>query len=142
MNLIKKVGILAGALFLPLIAQAQATPAAAQGATSVPATPFNTVSSVLNFVCTIFGWMFYFLIALAVVFVVVAAFKYLTSSGNAEGVKSANSTLLYAAIAVAVALLAKGIPLIVADFLGAGSGVSACGAGAGSSGSNLTPIYQ
>ncbi|HVO28550.1 MAG TPA: hypothetical protein VMT81_01025 [Candidatus Paceibacterota bacterium] len=90
--------------------------------TNVPyASGFVSTQSVLNFGCTVFSWMFYGLIVLAVVFVVVGAYKYLTSSGEAEKVKSANNTLMYAAIAVAVALLAKAIPSIVASFLGAGS---------------------
>ena len=70
-------------------------------------------------------WAFYFLIVLAVIFVIVAAFKYLTAAGDPEKVKAAGATLLYAAVAIGVALLAKAVPLVVGSFVGA-SGVSSC----------------
>jgi formate-dependent nitrite reductase membrane component NrfD len=57
--------------------------------------------------------MFTFLIVLAIVFVLVAAFKYLTAAGDPEKVKSASHTLIYAAVAVVIAILAKGVPLII-----------------------------
>jgi uncharacterized membrane protein len=76
----------------------------------------------------VFGWAFYFLVVLAVIFVIIAAFKYLTASGDPEKVKSAGSTLLYAAIAIGVALLARAVPLVVGSFLsaGGGNGLSSC----------------
>jgi hypothetical protein len=55
----------------------------------------------------------------------VAAFKYLTASGDPEKVKGAGNTLLYAAIAIGVALLARAVPLVVSSFLGA-TGVTSC----------------
>jgi hypothetical protein len=104
-------------------AQIQGPSAPTQG--NVPQSNINSLQTVLNTVCIVFSWMFYFLIALAVVFIVVAAFRYLTAGGEAEKVKGAGQTLLYAAIAVGVALLARAIPLIVASFLGAGT-LSTC----------------
>ena len=66
----------------------------------------------------IINWIFWLLIVLTIIFVLIAAFKYLTAGGDPEKVKSAGSTLLYAAIAVVVALIAKGLPLIVSSFIG------------------------
>jgi uncharacterized membrane protein len=83
------------------------------------------LQGVLNLFCVIFSWAFYFLIALAVIFVLVAAFKYLTAGGDPEKVKAAGSTLLYAAVAIGVALLARAVPLVIGSFLGAGQ-VSSC----------------
>jgi len=90
-----------------------------------PQAQISSIGSVLNTVCIVFDWAFYFLVALAVIFIIVAAFKYLTAAGEPEKVKSAGSTLLYAAVAVGVALLARAVPLIVASFLGA-SGLTTC----------------
>ncbi len=84
-----------------------------------PPPPVSTMQNLLDLTCVVFGWLFYFLIALTVVFIVIAAYRYLTASGNPEKIKGATNTILYAAIAVAVALLAKSLPLIVGDFLGA-----------------------
>ena len=109
-------------LVLPMLAHAApATPNPAQGAENVPYANIVSVQGALNLFCTIYGWMFYFLVALAIIFIVIGAYRYLTSAGEAEKVKSAQNTLLYAAIAIAVALLAWGIPQIVADFFGASS---------------------
>jgi hypothetical protein len=91
----------------------------------VPQGQITSLQGVLQTLCTVFAWAFYFLIVLAVIFVIVAAFKYLTAAGDPEKVKSAGATLLYAAIAIGVALLARAVPLVVGSFLGA-TNVSSC----------------
>jgi len=83
--------------------------------------PISTVQQLINLLCVTFGWMFYGLIALSLIMIVVAAFNYTTAGGEAEKVSKANKMILYAAVGIAVALLAKGIPLIVANFIGANS---------------------
>ena len=122
----KEFGVSILSLTLPFMAEAQnlqqPTPPV-QG--TVPQGNITSLQSVLNTVCVVFDWAFYFLVALAVIFIIVAAFKYLTAAGDPEKVKGAGGTLLYAAIAVGVALLARAVPLIVANFLGA-SGLSTC----------------
>ena len=75
--------------------------------------------------CTVFAWAFYFLIVLAVIFIIVAGFRYLTASGDPEKVKGAGTMLLYTAVAIGIALLARAVPLVIGSFLGA-SGVSSC----------------
>ena len=128
----KRFGISALSLTLPLLASAQGTgagPSAAvqpNGGTTPPYTQLTSVQTVLNYVCLGFDYAFWFLIAFAVIFGVIAAFKYLTAAGEPEKVKSAGNTLLYAAIAVAVALLARAIPVIIGDFLGASSSLVTC----------------
>jgi hypothetical protein len=138
-NFTKRFGIQIVSFALPLMAAAQA-PAQFTGGTAPPQAKISSLQGVLNDVCTVFGWMFYFLIALAVVFIVIAGYRYLTASGDPEKVKSANRTIIYAAIAVGVALLATAIPLVVASFLGAsgGSGIGNCGAGGGGGGFDPT----
>lgn len=114
------------ALVLPALAFAQSLPSPTPPTqTSVPQGNITSLQAVLQLMCTIFAWAFYFLIVIAVIFVIVAAFKYLTAAGDPEKVKSAGATLLYAAIAIGVALLARAVPLVVGSFLGA-SGVSSC----------------
>jgi hypothetical protein len=116
----KKFGLAVVSLSWPALAlaQAPAQPGPATSAAKIPGAQIGTVSGVLNLTCVIFGWLFYFLMALVVIFVVIAAFRYLTSAGEAEKVRNAQNTLLYAAIAAAVALLAWGVPHIVGDFFG------------------------
>ena len=125
-NLAKEFSPSIIALVLPALAFAQnlSNPTAPVTA-NVPQANITSLQAILNVLCTVFAWAFYFLIVLAVIFVIWAAFKYLTAAGDPEKVKGAGATLLYAAIAIAVALLARAIPLVIGSFLGA-NGVSSC----------------
>jgi type III secretory pathway component EscU len=113
------------ALVLPAMAFAQATPNAPVTSNVPQANGITSLQSVLQLLCTVFSWAFYFLIVLAVIFVIIAGFKYLTAAGDPEKVKSAGTMLLYTAVAIGVALLARAVPLVIGSFLGA-SGVSSC----------------
>lgn len=97
----------------------------AQGAPALPSTNLTGPRQVLSFLCEIAGWIFAFLIVLAVIFILIAAFRYLTAQGNPESVSKANQSLIFAAVAVGVAIVAKAIPAIVSGFLGAGA-ITAC----------------
>lgn len=88
--------------------------------------PITSAQSLLGLMCTIFSWMFYGLIVLSIIMVVFAGFNYVTAGDNAEKVSKATKMILYAAIGIAVALLAKAIPSIVANVLGAQGNFLAC----------------
>jgi len=86
-----------------------------------PALPGTTVSSpaqAITLLCSVAGWIFFFLIILAVIFVLYAAFLYLTAAGDDSKIKQAGNILIYAAVAIAVALFAKGFPLLIGGLLG------------------------
>ena len=72
----------------------------------------DTVDDVLNVIDRITNWMFTIFLAVAVIMILIAAFKYLTSGGG-ENVAKAHKMILYAAVAIAVAVLAKGIVKVV-----------------------------
>ncbi len=99
----------------PALAGAQYTPP------GVPAEPApitgasaGTVYGILNQVITI---LFYALMFFAIIFILIAAFRYLTAQGDSETVDKAKSALLYAVIAIVIAVLARSIPFIVATFV-------------------------
>ena len=73
------------------------------------------LKKVLEWAATSF-WIF------AIIMLFIAAYTYLTAAGEPEKVKKAHKLLLYAVIAIAVGLLAYGIPKLVEDFLGGGGG--------------------
>lgn len=104
-------GLTALSLAAPFLAKAQAV---------APLLPqVQSLSGIQNFACTIVvNWLFTFLIILAVVFILVAAFRYLTAGGDPEKVKGASHSLIYAAVAIVVAILARAVPLIVASLFG------------------------
>lgn len=70
------------------------------------ADPMKTLSSVLN-------WLFTILIAFAGIMIVIAAFYFVTASGNPETVAKARQFIIYALIGVIVALLARGMIYLV-----------------------------
>jgi hypothetical protein len=105
----------ASLFFFPWIAAAQ-----------TPSAPITTAQGLLNFMCTIFGFMFYGLITLSIIMIVIAGFNYTTAGDNGEKVSKATKMILYASIGVAVALLAKAVPPLVANLLGANGKFLAC----------------
>ncbi len=97
-----------GAVALPFLALAQ------------PVLPnkVTTYGDVVTLIGTIGRWIFGILIAVAVIYILLAAYKYLTAAGDAEKIKSANHNLIYAAVAVAIGILALGIPQLVGNLFG------------------------
>lgn len=61
--------------------------------------------------------LFTLLLLLAVVFILIAAYRYLTSQGESEKVKEATRSLTYALVAVAVAFLSKGLVLLILSLI-------------------------
>jgi magnesium-transporting ATPase (P-type) len=86
-----------------------------------------TPDDIRSSMCNIVDWMFYFLIILAVIMVLVAGYLFVTAGDDTEKVSKARKTITYAAIAIVVAIIAKGFPALIASFLGAsGSGNLSC----------------
>lgn len=90
----------------------------AQNDVTAPSNVLTSPKDVTNLFCGALNWMFWGLIVLGIAMVLVAAYMYVTSSGDPERAGKASKTLLYAVIAIVVGLLAQGIPFIVASFFG------------------------
>ena len=97
---------------LPYLALAQAPP--------TPKAPFTDVAGFGKTVCNIFNFLFFTLVLVAIIIAMVAAFKYATAAGDPEKVKTANTSLLYAGVAILIAAIAKGLPFLVASVTGTG----------------------
>lgn len=97
---------------LPLLAGAQAPPK------FVGADP-DALEQVLKFINKIADWMLGFLVALAAIFIVIAAYYYLTASGNQEQTGKAKSMIIYAIVAIVIGLLAKVIVQLATQLAGA-----------------------
>ena len=72
----------------------------------------------LNTIYSITNWVFMLLIAVAMLFVVLGAFNFVTAGGNAEQTQVARNYIMYAAIGLAIGLLAKAVPSIVRMMVG------------------------
>ncbi|MEZ4156923.1 MAG: hypothetical protein R3B52_03100 [Candidatus Paceibacterota bacterium] len=81
----------------------------------------RTIDGLVTILKTFANWMFVFLLIFAVIMVLVAAFKYLFAGGNDDKIKSAHRMLIYAAVAVAVGLLAQTLVFLVDSILGTNS---------------------
>lgn len=99
-------------VFSPILVYAQPL----TGADVPPTTPV-TIAYVINVLKTVVNWMFSVLIILAVICIIIAAFNYLTAAGDPEKVKKAHTMLIYALVAIGVALLAVGLRALVAELL-------------------------
>jgi len=81
-------------------------------------TPPDSFSLVIRRVIDrIFGYIWLFFIAFAVIMFIRAGFMYLTAGGEPGKVKSASGSLLWGIIGVAVAMLAFTIPWIIFEIL-------------------------
>jgi len=88
----------------------------AQAVTPAP-TPIQTWPQVMIAICTFVGYFFWFVLALSSIYVIVAAFWYVTAQEDVEKTSKARRTLTYAAVGVAVALCALAFPLIVGSLV-------------------------
>ena len=126
---------------VPLLALLAGAPMVASAQAQVP-NPGDTILSkgapgVIDLINTISNWMFTILLVLAVIFILLAAYEYLLSGGGEETSK-AHRMLIYAAVAIAVAFLAKGIVFVVAELVTNGNSTSY----SNSNNANLQIQYQ
>ena len=77
----------------------------------------ETAGGVKGVIQTIVKWVYIIFFIIAVLFIIFAAFTYLTAQGDPEKVKTATNQIIYAAVAIVVALVAVSIDLIIKNFL-------------------------
>lgn len=91
----------------PLLTSAQ--PTSVSNITSV-----NSVVSLLKEALKVLRAIFF---ALAAIFIVLAAWNYLTAQGDPTKVSAAKTMLIYTAVAIAIALIAGSFQSIIINFL-------------------------
>lgn len=97
-----------GMLILPVVSFAKKV--APKGDSEVKVAPNIGVVTALN---NIANWLFTILLAVAVVYIIIAAFKFVTAGGDSDKVNKARDDVMYAMIGIAVAILAKGLVALV-----------------------------
>ena len=105
-----------GLLLAPTILLAAIIPTAT--GTAGRATPITTLDDILSLIGTVGDWISAIVLALAIIFILVAAFQFLTAAGNPEKISSARNMLIYALVAVAIAAVAWGLPDLVQSLIG------------------------
>jgi magnesium-transporting ATPase (P-type) len=105
-----------------------------QSGNSTGQTPAISLSGgydvVTKILCPTFDFMFWILIAVSIIMVIFAAFQYATAGDDTEKTTKGRKTLTWAAVGIAVALLAKGLPTLVGNIYGVSNatGLAACAA--------------
>lgn len=87
------------------------------GLTETPGTSVSDVSGIYGKFIVIIKWIYTLFLALTVIFIIMAAFAYLTAGGDPNKVKKANSKLIYAIVAIVVAILAFSLRTIIQNFI-------------------------
>jgi cytochrome bd-type quinol oxidase subunit 2 len=102
--------------------------------------PITTQAGIVTLFCNIINWFILILLAISVIMVLFAAYDYVTAQEDTEKTSRARRTLTYAAVGIAVTLIAYGFPQIVATVLPNNPTVSAftC-SGSSGSGGNQAP---
>lgn len=94
-----------------------------------PPALIKSVSELCQFIQRIVTVVFSIIMIIAVIFILLAAFNYLTAGGSGEKVETATKQLTNAIIAIVIAVLAYSIPMVVAGFLYRGAGQAEPGTG-------------
>lgn len=94
-------------------------------AQNVQTPPISNEGDLLRILCRIVSVLFTVLLIFSVGAMIYAAYLYLFGGTDPKKISDANKTIIYAAVAVAVGLLARALPVVVASFLG-GSVTAPC----------------
>ena len=80
----------------------------------------STVSGWVDVLIMVVKWLYTIVFIVAVLFILLAAFNFITSKGDATKTGTAKKQLLYAVIGIAVALLSYGVVTLVRTSLQSG----------------------
>ena len=107
------IGLMALTLLaVPVLTLAQSQTAPDPALPGQPAADSPRVD-VMRSLDNIINWLFGILLVVAVLFLMLAAYFFVTSQGDAEKVKTARNFVLYALIGVAVAIAARGLVYLI-----------------------------
>lgn len=70
-------------------------------------------NSVLPIINLLISWIYTIFLVIAVLMILITAYKYLTAGGDEEAVSAAHSSLKWTIVAIAVALLSAGVVTLV-----------------------------
>lgn len=102
-------------LALPVLAVGVEPPEGYQLPTTPPAT---TGAQLLTLVDTVTNWVFAIFTVLTIIFVLLAAFQFVTAGGDAEKVGEARQKLIWAVVGIIIALASKGLVPVIRNIVG------------------------
>lgn len=81
-------------------------------------TGITTAQGFIDALRTLTDWLFVILVVVAVVFIVLAGLQFITGGGDPTAVSAARTKLIWAAVGIGVALLARGLPEAIQNLFG------------------------
>ncbi len=100
------------------VASAQvATPPTVFGRTGLP-TGVTSAGQFVQIILDLTDWLFIILLVISVIMIVLAGLQFITGGGDPTAISAARTKLIWAAVGIGVALLARGLPAAVANLLG------------------------
>ncbi|MBI1984855.1 MAG: hypothetical protein HYS60_01950, partial [Candidatus Wildermuthbacteria bacterium] len=71
----------------------------------------------LGVINTAANWIFTIFVIVAVLFIILAAFQFVTSGGDAAKVGEARQKLIWAIVGIAIAVMSRGLPAVIRNLL-------------------------
>lgn len=79
--------------------------------------PIKSIADILKVLNNVVKWIYIFFFVVAILFILFAAYQYLTSQGNPETIQKINKQIFYAVIAIVIAIVSVGFDVIIRKFL-------------------------
>lgn len=103
--------IIIASLFSLVLAVTMAGQAAAIATPeAVIPTGITTAQGFVDAIRTLTDWLFVILVVISVIFIILAGLQFITGGGDPTTLSAARTKLIWAAVGIGVALLARGLP--------------------------------
>ena len=79
--------------------------------------PIQSSNDIFDRMAGIVRWLYRIFFVIAIYFLLLTGFNYLTAGGNPEKIQKAHGSLIWALVAIVIALLSVGIAQIITSFL-------------------------
>ncbi len=79
--------------------------------------PITSAQKIFDILAKIAQWAYTIFFIMAIIFILVAAFNFLTAQGDPEKIKSARTQIIWACVAIAIALISVAAAQIIYNFI-------------------------
>ncbi|MBU1177159.1 MAG: hypothetical protein ABIG88_01260 [Patescibacteria group bacterium] len=85
---------------------------------TIPDSDITSMDKIIELLDTIVNYFFGIVLAVALFMLLFAGFKWITSSGNEEAIGTARKMLIWALVGIAIALVSKGLIMVIKGLVG------------------------
>ena len=102
---------------IPLTTAAQSDDYIAPLNTGNTESPVQNTGQLYDLLITVVQWVYTIFYVIAVLFILIAAYNFITGAQSEDKIKTAKAQLKYAVIAIAIALVSTGVSALVKNFI-------------------------